>query len=175
MTIKSAYTRNHPQRLLLLVLEVHGIHSLARAAHGSSSWWIIQSFVLDFVTRPFLHQSKIEELGDKFQLQRGVDRRRAVGMGSWGRWVASLVPWAAQVASEPRSGAICCFIPSSSFLDRDLAKFNQLIKSKMTKKDKAKNLTGWCLISPRSLFLQQPTIQLHNSDAAAALVVGPTF
>ena len=82
MTIKSAYTRNHPQRLLLLVLEVHGIHSLARAAHGSSSWRRIQSFVLDFVTRPFLHQSEIEELGDKFQLQRGVDRRKAVGMGS---------------------------------------------------------------------------------------------
>jgi len=37
---------------------------------------------LDFVTLPFFHQSEIEELGGKWQLQRGVDSRKAVGMGS---------------------------------------------------------------------------------------------
>tara|TARA_B110000208_G_scaffold122857_1_gene149927 strand:- start:1262 stop:1495 length:234 start_codon:yes stop_codon:yes gene_type:complete len=75
---------------LLLILEVPSLCSLAAAAHGSSSSRRIQSFELDFVTHQFFHQSKIDELGDKWRLQREVDSCKAVGMGCWSHRAAAL-------------------------------------------------------------------------------------
>lgn len=159
----------------MLVLEVHGLRSLARAAHGSSSSSRIPSFESNFLTRPFFHQNESEELGGKLQPHGGVDGHRAAGMGSRGRWVASVVRCAALAASRPCWWALSSFDPLSSFLGRDLAKFNKSIKSKISKRDKARTRTSWCLISPRSWVLLQPAIWFHNIDAAASPAGGGIF
>ena len=57
----------------MLICEAPSPCSVTPAAHGSSSSRRIQSFELDFWTLQFFQQSEIDELGGKWQLQRGVD------------------------------------------------------------------------------------------------------
>ena len=126
MTIKSAFTGNHQQRLWVLIFEAPSLCSLTPAAHGSSSSRRILSFESDFATLQFFHQNEIDELGGKWQLQRGEDSHEAVRMGSRGHSVVALAHWAAQMSSGACSSAIFCASPSSSFLGRNLAKFDRM-------------------------------------------------
>ena len=85
-------------------------------------------------------------------------------MGCWSWRTAASARWAAQMSTGPRSYAIFCFDPFSSFLGRNLAKFNRMcIKYNQIKNGKKSQ-------SQKVNWLMRNLVQVIISAAASGLV-----
>ena len=85
-------------------------------------------------------------------------------MGCWSHQAAALVRWATRMSTGPSSEAIFCFSPLSSFVGRNLAKFNRMCM----KYNQIKN--GKKSQSQKVNWLMRNLAQLISSTKASCLV-----